>query len=48
MAKDFVCGMELDEKKAGASYDFEGNTYYFCASACKDRFVDSPEQYIRK
>ncbi len=48
MAKDFVCGMEIDEKKAGATYDFEGKTYYFCESACKDRFAESPQNYIRK
>jgi Cu+-exporting ATPase len=48
MAKDFVCGMDVDETKSGASYDFEGKTYYFCASACKDRFVASPGEFIRK
>jgi Cu+-exporting ATPase len=48
MAKDFVCGMDVDETKAGVSYDFEGRTYYFCASACKDRFVESPGKFIRK
>ncbi len=48
MAKDFVCGMEVDERKAGASYDYKGQTYYFCAPGCKDRFVKSPEDFIRK
>jgi YHS domain-containing protein len=46
MAKDFVCGAELDETKAGASYDYEGRTYYFCESACKDRFAQSPGEFI--
>jgi len=48
MAKDFVCGMDIDEKKAGATYEFEGKTYYFCESACKDRFAESPQNYIGK
>jgi len=48
MAKDFVCGMDVDETKAGESYDYEGKTYYFCAAECKDRFADSPEEFIRK
>jgi len=48
MAKDFVCGMDVDETKAGASYDFEGKTYYFCASVCKDRFVASPGEFTGK
>jgi YHS domain-containing protein len=32
MAKDFVCAMDIDETKAGASYTFDGITYFFCAS----------------
>ncbi len=48
MAKDFVCGTEIDEAKAGASYDYERRTYYFCASACKDRFAESPGEFISK
>ena len=35
MAKDPVCGMEVDEKKAGATSVPQGTTYYFCAKACK-------------
>ncbi len=46
MAKDFVCGMDIDEKKAGASYSFGGKTYYFCADGCKDEFARSPEKFL--
>ena len=46
MTKDFVCGMDIDEKKAGASYDFKGRTYYFCAAGCKDEFARSPERFL--
>jgi Cu+-exporting ATPase len=45
MAKDPVCGMEVDEKKAAATATHEGKTYYFCASACKTTFVKAPEKY---
>ncbi|MDI3548277.1 MAG: hypothetical protein PWR10_1929 [Halanaerobiales bacterium] len=31
MAKDPVCGMEVDPDKAAATYDYQGKTYYFCA-----------------
>jgi len=48
MAKDYVCGMDVDETKAAASYGFEGKTYYFCTSACKDRFANSPGAFIKK
>lgn len=46
MAKDPVCGMSVDEKTAVATASHGGTTYYFCAAACKDRFVKKPEQYL--
>jgi hypothetical protein len=33
MAKDPVCGMQVDEKKAAATSVHKGTTYYFCAAA---------------
>jgi YHS domain-containing protein len=41
MAKDLNCGMEIDEQKAGARYDFQGSTYYFCSSECRDKFAEA-------
>lgn len=38
MAKDPVCGMEVDEKKAKFTSTYKGKTYYFCAKACKEKF----------
>ncbi len=46
MAKDPVCGMEVDEKKAAATVTYQGRTYYFCAVACKITFEKKPEKYI--
>jgi YHS domain-containing protein len=48
MAKDPVCGMQVDEDKAAATDDFEGKTYRFCSTACKERFQESPHRYIDK
>jgi len=31
MAKDPVCSMDVDEKKAVATSFYKGETYYFCA-----------------
>jgi len=45
MAKDPVCGMDVDEKKAVASLVYEGQTYYFCAEACRRAFERDPEKY---
>ncbi len=46
MAKDPVCGMEVDEKEAAATSECKGKTYYFCAPACKKAFDENPAKYI--
>ncbi len=46
MAKDLVCGMEVDEKAAAATSEYEGKTYYFCAPGCKKAFDENPAKYI--
>jgi YHS domain-containing protein len=38
MAVDPVCKMEVDEKKAKLFTDYRGRKYFFCSSACKERF----------
>lgn len=48
MAKDPVCGMEVDEKKAAATAEYQNKTYYFCAQACKRAFEKAPEKYLNK
>ncbi len=48
MAKDPVCGMEVDEKKAAATSVYKGMTYYFCAVACKNPFQKNQEKYVGK
>ena len=45
MAKDPVCGMDVDEAKAAATSTYKGRTYYFCATGCKKEFDQSPEKY---
>ena len=39
MAKDPICGMEVDEK-TGLSLEYEGRTYYFCHPHCRDEFLN--------
>ena len=48
MARDPVCGMQVDEKAAPAKSDYKGTTYYFCMPGCKKKFDANPEQYIGK
>jgi YHS domain-containing protein len=46
MAIDPVCGMQVDEKSAAATYEYQGTTYYFCAPGCKAAFAKEPEKYL--
>ena len=46
MAKDPVCGMQVDEKKAAAKSEHVGKTYYFCAPGCKKAFDQNPAKYV--
>lgn len=48
MAKDPVCNMTVDEKKATATSVYKGMTYYFCAKGCKEKFDKDPEKYLEK
>jgi len=38
MAKDPVCGMEIDEAKA-LKLEKEGRVYFFCSKNCQDKFL---------
>jgi YHS domain-containing protein len=46
MAKDPVCGMMVDEKKAKLKSDYNDKTYYFCSPSCKATFDKSPAKFV--
>lgn len=46
MAKDLVCGMDVDEKTAKNKSEYKGQTYYFCSPGCKRDFDKDPEKYL--
>jgi Cu+-exporting ATPase len=48
MAKDPVCSMDVDPKKAAAQTNYKGQTIYFCAVGCKQAFDANPEKYLSK
>jgi YHS domain-containing protein len=48
MAKDLVCGMEVDENNPPAKTEYKGKEYYFCTPLCKVQFESSPEKYIQE
>ena len=45
--KDPVCGMAVDPKKAAATHQYQGKTYYFCAPSCTADFAKDPEKYLK-
>jgi xanthine dehydrogenase accessory factor len=46
-ARDPVCGMTVEIATAHFTSQYEGTTYYFCASGCKRSFDKEPQKYIQ-
>jgi len=45
--KDPVCGMDVVPLSAkGGSSSFEGTTYHFCSTKCRDKFQAEPSKYL--
>lgn len=47
MAKDPVCGMDVEEQKAAGTSQYQGRSYLFCSQSCKEKFNQNPEQYAK-
>jgi YHS domain-containing protein len=45
MARDPVCGMEVNPDEAIENDEYQGKTYYFCSLACAEKFESDPERY---
>ena len=45
MAKDPICGMNVEEKTAKFKSEYKGKTYYFCSQMCKTTFDKDPAKY---
>ena len=43
---DPVCGMSVAPETAAGKYDFEGETYYFCATSCLTKFKQNPKNFL--
>ena len=46
MAKDLVCGMDVEEKTAKYKTTYKGKEYFFCAPGCQRMFKENPEEYV--
>jgi len=45
-AVDPVCGMNVVQDRAAATADHAGQTFYFCSTRCRDRFVAEPAAFL--
>ena len=46
IAKDPVCGMNVDPAKAVSTAEFERELYHFCSKGCAEKFRDDPQKYL--
>ncbi|MGN2247399.1 heavy metal translocating P-type ATPase [Frateuria sp. GZRR35] len=46
LVKDPVCGMDVDPHTARHRAEHEGRTWYFCSARCRERFLESPGQFL--
>lgn len=47
MPIDPVCKMHVNISEAAASFDYHGETVYFCAVECEKKFEKDPDGYMR-
>jgi YHS domain-containing protein len=48
MTRDHVCDCDVDEEKAAACSEYEGDIYYFHSAECKAKFDADPERYVSR
>jgi len=44
-ATDPVCLMKVKKDQKTLTYNYKGQTYYFCSENCKEQFKQNPEKY---
>jgi len=47
-AIDPVCGMTVSLKTAAGSFEYNGQTYYFCSRHCLAKFHSKPESFLNR
>jgi Cu+-exporting ATPase len=45
---DPVCGMTVAPDTSAGKYDFEGETYYFCSTGCRNKFKQNPASFLQE
>src|SRR5580765_7604512 len=44
--KDPVCGMDVTPANAAGSFEYRGQTYFFCGKGCLAKFQTDPLKYL--
>src|SRR5436190_3464809 len=45
-ARDPVCGMSVDPARTPHSAEHDGQSYFFCGTRCRERFIAEPTRYV--
>ena len=45
---DPVCGMTVNVESAAGTYEYKGQSYYFCSTHCLTKFREDPERFLDK
>ena len=48
LARDPVCGMNVNPSTAKHTHQHAGKNYYFCCAACVEKFKGNPASYLNK
>lgn len=43
---DPVCGMKLPASHGRDFVEYQGKTYHFCSTVCREQFEREPEKYL--
>jgi len=46
LAKDPVCGMDVDPHTSKHRAEYKGRTFHFCSAGCRTKFVADPLKYL--
>jgi len=44
---DLAC-VDVEVEKDTPSFEYNGTTYYFCSTECRDKFAKEPSKYVKK
>jgi len=48
LARDPVCGMNVDRATAKHVHEYAGKKFYFCCARCGEKFAAHPQQYLNQ